>query len=124
MKRDAEAKKLCASGLKFGRVCQVVERYSEAEPSSVCMRYCGIGNERIRSYGDSPSKCVICAGPHKVEDHCCEVVRCPGKKKICVHVAAKCTNCGGAHTANSVRCTSKHKTDRTKNWKKDKRKGK
>jgi len=112
VKGEAEAKKLCASGLRFGGVVRVVERYWEAGPSSVCMRCCGIGHERMGSCGDRPSKCVICAGPHKVEDHCCGVAGCnKGKGKICIHVTAKCANCGGAHAANSPRCGSRHKAD-------------
>ncbi len=78
VKGEVEAKKLCASGLRFGGVVRVVERYWEAGPSSVCMRCCGIGHERMGSCKDRPSKCIICAGPHKVEDHCygvCNVMK-------------------------------------------------
>ena len=45
------------------------------------------------------------------------------KEKICVHVAIKCANCGGNHTANSLRCTSKHKAD-IETMKKEKRRRK
>ena len=112
VKGEAEAKQLCASGLRFEGVLRVVERYWEAGPSSVCMTCCGIGHERMGSCGDRPPKCVICAGPHKVEDHCCGVAGCnKGKGKICIYVTAKCANCGGIHTANSPRCVSRHKAD-------------
>ncbi len=42
---EAEAKKLCASGLRFGGVVKVVEKYWEARPGSVCMTCCDIGHE-------------------------------------------------------------------------------
>ena len=112
VKGETEAKQLCASGLRFGGVVRVVERYWEAGPSSVCMKCCGIGHERMENYGDWPPKCVICAGPHKVEDHYCGVTDCnKGKGKICVHVTAKCANCKGSHAANCSRCVSRHKAD-------------
>ena len=47
-----------------------------------------------------------------MEEHCCGVAGCiKGKGKICAHVTAKSANCGGNHTANSPRCTSRHKAD-------------
>ena len=49
---ESEAKKLCASGLRFGRVVKVVEKYWESGPSSVCMTCCGIGHERMGKCGD------------------------------------------------------------------------
>ncbi len=62
--------------------------------------------------GDRPQKCIICAGPHKVEDHQCGVAGCKkGKGKICAHDTPKCANCTGAHAANSPRCTSRHKAE-------------
>ena len=112
VKGQAEAKKLCASGLRFRGVIRVVERYWEAGPGSVCMTCCGIGYQRMGSCGDRPEKCIICAGPHKVEDHQCGVTGCKkGKRKICVHVTPKCANCTGAHAANSPRCISRHKAE-------------
>lgn len=62
--------------------------------------------------GDRPLKCVICAGPHKVEDYCCGVIGCnKKKKKICDHVTAKCANCGKNHTANSLQRILRHIAD-------------
>lgn len=109
---ETEAKHLCASGLRFGGVTRVVERYWEAGPSSVCMTCCGIGHERMGNCGDRPSQCTICAGAHKVENHRCGVVGCTkGVGKVCVHVMLKCANCGENHAANSPRCSSRHKAD-------------
>ena len=112
VKGEAEAKKLCASGLRFGGVVRVVERYWEAGPSSVCMTCCGIGHQRMGGCGDRPQRCVICAGPHKVEDHQCGVVGCKkGKGKLCVHVTPNCANCSGPYAANSSWCRSRHQAD-------------
>ena len=112
VKGESEAKHLCASGLRFGGAVKVVEKYWEAGPSSVCMTCCGIGHKRMESCGNRPPQCIICDGPHQVEEHSCGVAGCnKGKGKICVHVAVKCANCGGNHTANSPRCTSRHKAD-------------
>ncbi len=90
----------------------MVERYWEAGPSSVCMTCCGIGHEQMGSCGNRAPQCIICSGPHKMEEHCCGVTGCiKGKGKICAHVTAKCANYGGNHTANSPQCTSRHKAD-------------
>ena len=62
--------------------------------------------------GNQPQRCVICAGPHKVEDHQCGVVGCKkGKGKICVYVTPKCAYCSGPHAANSSRRRSRHQAD-------------
>lgn len=90
----------------------MVERYWEAGPSSVCITCCGIGHERMGSCGNRPPQCIICTGPHKVDEHRCGVTGCnKGRGRICVHVTVKCANCGGNHTADSPRCTSRHKAD-------------
>ena len=99
---ESEAKRLCASGLRFGGILRVVEKYWESRPSSVCMTCCGIGHERMGKCGDRQPRCVICAGPHKLEDHQCGVTSChKGKEKVSIHVTVKCVNCGGGHSANS-----------------------
>ena len=46
VKGETEAKQLCASGLRFGGIVRVVERYWEAGPGSVCMT---CGHERLGS---------------------------------------------------------------------------
>lgn len=76
------------------------------------MRCCGIGYRQIESYGNWPSKCVISAGSHKVEDSYCGIERYNKKKeKIWVYITTKCINCGGAQIVNSPCCKSKHKPD-------------
>ena len=39
------------------------------------------------------TKCVICAGPHRLRD-------CPGKVNKEIVVVPKCANCGEGHTAS------------------------
>lgn len=43
---EKDAKRLVASGLRFGGAIKKVEKYWEAGPGSVCMKCCGIGQER------------------------------------------------------------------------------
>ena len=103
-----------------------MEKYWEAGPSSVCIRCCSIGYERMRSCGDRSSKCIICAGLHKLKDHCCGVAGCNKEKgKICVHVTAICANYGRAYVANFPCCGSRHKAEiDAKKGKKTKKNGK
>ncbi len=110
VKGETEAKKLCASGLRFGGLVKVVEKFWEAGLSSVCMTCCGIGHERMGDCGNRPAKCAIYTGAYKVEEHQCGVVGCTkGRGKICPRITVKCANCGGNHMANSLRCNSRHK---------------
>ena len=60
VKGETEAKRLCASGLRFGSLVRVVEKFWEAGPSSVCMTCCRIGHERMGDCGKRPAKCAIC----------------------------------------------------------------
>lgn len=84
---ESKVKKLCASGLRFGSIVRVVEKYWESGPSSVCMTCCGIGHKRMGKYGDWKPRCVICAGPHKLEEHQCDVTGYhKGKGKMCIHI--------------------------------------
>ncbi len=109
---ETKAKRLCVSGLRFGKVIKIVKRYWEAGPGLVCTTCYGIGQQRMGNCGDRPEKYVICVRSHKVENHQCGVMgRNKGKKKICVHVTPRCANCMGAHAANSSRCTSRHKVE-------------
>ena len=91
---------------------RVIERYWEDGPSSVCMTCCSIGHQRMGECGDRTQRYVICASPHKVEDHQCGVVGCKkGKGKLCVHVTPNCANCSGPYAANSSWCRSRHQAD-------------
>lgn len=108
----SEAKMLCASGLRFGGVVKIVEKYWESGPSLVCMTCCGIGHKRIGKCESRPPRCIICAGPHKMDEHQCGVNGCnKGSRKICAHVVVKCANYGSNHLANSNQCTSRHKVE-------------
>lgn len=76
------------------------------------MTFCGIEHELMRKCGDRKPGCVLCAGPHKVEDHQCGVTGCyKGKEKAWIHVKVQCANCGGGHFANSNRCTKRHRAE-------------
>ena len=110
VKGETEAKRLCVSGLRFGGLIRVVEKYWEAESSSVCMTCCGISHERMGDCRNWPAKCIIYTGAHKVEEHQCGVTGCTKSRgKICPHITVMCANCGGGHMANSPRCVSRQK---------------
>lgn len=66
---ENEAKRLMASGLRFGGAVKKVEKYWDAGPGSVCLKCCGIGHERQNSRGDKPEKYTMCAGPHPASEH-------------------------------------------------------
>ncbi len=106
------AKQLMASGLRFGGAIKKVEKFWEAGPGSVCLRYCEIGHERLERCGDRPKKCVMCAGDHQVNEHQYGVSKCKkGKGKLCIHVVAQCTNCYSNPQANSTRCPSRQRAE-------------
>ena len=104
---------LCAKSLRFGGALKVVEKYWKAGPGSVCPICCGIGHDRPGNCGDRLVKCILCAGPHKLEEHKCGVSDCrAGRGKMCVHITATCRNCQGSHQANSTKCLMRQKAER------------
>ena len=66
---ESEAKRLVASGLRFGGAVKKVEKYWDAGPGSVCPKCCEIGHERQNSCGDRSEKCIMCAGAHPASEH-------------------------------------------------------
>lgn len=64
------------------------------------------------SYRNRAPQYIICSRPHKMKEDCYGVANyIKRKEKICVHVIAKCANCGGNYTTNSPQFVSRHKTD-------------
>lgn len=89
-----------------------MEKYWEAGLSSVCMTCYSIGHNQIKNCEDQLLKCIIYAGPYKVEDHCYKVAGCNKRKNIIhVYITAKYVNCGKTHIANFLHCVSQHKVD-------------
>ena len=84
-----EAKWLLANGLCFGGAVKKVEKYWDAGPGLVYMRYCGIGHECQSSCGDRPERCVICAEAHPASEHQCGINGYNKRKgKLCIHIVA------------------------------------
>lgn len=84
---DNKAKKLCTNNLCFGGVVKVVEKYWEVGLGLVCMRYCGIGYERLGNCSDRPEECLLCARPHQASKDQYSVNRYsknPGK--LCTYI--------------------------------------
>lgn len=110
---NAEATYLCAKGLRFGGSLKVVERYWEAGPGSVCPNCCGIGHDQPGKCGERPPQCTLCAGPHRLEEHKCDVSGCKvGIGKSCTHVTVRCANCEGNYQATSTRCIARQKAEK------------
>ena len=76
------------------------------------MTYCSMGHGRIGSYGNRQPQYIISTGLQKVEEYSCGVASYnKGKRKIYIHIAIKCANCGENHTANFPYCTLRQKAD-------------
>lgn len=89
-----EAKRLLANGLHFGGTVKKLEKYCKAGPRLVYIRCCEIGHKCQCSCADRPEKCVICTGPHAVNEYQCGINRCNKKKgKLCIHIVAQSVNC-------------------------------
>ena len=111
-------------GLRFGGMVKV-KILGDPGPRLVYRTCCGIGHERMGKCGDRLPRCMICAGPHKVENHQCGVSGChkrPGK--ICMRIKIQCANCGGSHPTDLNRCIQRHKAEKDARKNKTIRKGK
>lgn len=69
VKWETKAKKLFALSLYFESFIKVVEKYKEARPRLVCMIFCEISYERMRSCKKRPAKYIICIEKYKVKEH-------------------------------------------------------
>jgi hypothetical protein len=100
-----EARDLRVNGIRFGGSRYQTEHYWELGPDTICPRCCGIGHRSFKACGDRVPKCYICAGPHEGADHTCTVTTCTVKAgKECLHMPAKCGNCGKNHPATWAGC--------------------
>lgn len=110
--RKPEAKKLSASGPRFGRVIKVVVKYREVWPSLVYIIDYDIGHETIKSCRYWLAKYIIYAGLYKVGEHYCRVVKYEKNNgKISVHIKIIYVNYRGNHLVNFPYYRSRHKTD-------------
>jgi hypothetical protein len=93
------------NGLRFGGRRFSTEHFWQLGADSVCPRCCGIGHASYRACGDRPPCCYICAGNHEGREHACKVTTCQAKTgTACIHLPAKCGNCGGDHPATARLC--------------------
>jgi hypothetical protein len=100
-----EARKMLINGLRFGGRRFSTEHFWQLGADSVCPRCCGIGHTSYRACGDRPPCCYICAGNHEGIEHACKVITCQAKTgTACIHLPAKCGNCGGDHPATARLC--------------------
>jgi hypothetical protein len=100
-----EARTMLINGLRFGGRRFSTEHFWQMGADSVCPRCCGIGHTSYRACGDRPPCCYICAGNHEGIEHACKVITCQAKTgTACIHLPAKCGNCGGDHLATARLC--------------------
>ena len=58
-----------ASSLQFGGAVKKIEKFWDAKPRSVCMRYCRISHEYLGSCENRSERCVMCAGEYQANKH-------------------------------------------------------
>ena len=100
--------RLCRSGIRLPRGRREVDAFEEERPNALCLR-CGEWGH-VTPHCDEAEKprCVICAKEHATRDHRCSVEGCRvGRGRMCLHVTAKCANCGGPHGARADACAAK-----------------
>ena len=90
------------AGVKFRAMPYIADR-----ADTLCSRCSQWGHSKFCCHQGGAPVCVICAGPHRTEEHKCEVVICGRQGKICPHTAMKCPNCGGNHPTQDGRCKAK-----------------
>ena len=90
------------AGVKFRAMPYIADRVN-----TLCGRCSQWGHSEFRCHQGGAPVYAICAGPHRTEEHKCEVVTCGRQGKICPHTAMKCPNCRGNHPAQDGRCKAK-----------------
>lgn len=111
VENSVEAFILCAKGWKFERAQKVIEKYWEAGLSSICINFVGIDHTRLGKCENGNLQYVICAGDYKTQNHLNRVIGCYVEKgKICIHITAKCANCGWHYQAIAFKYLARLKT--------------
>jgi hypothetical protein len=100
------AQRLVSKGVNAVGVLYKVEPYTNAGPDSLCELCCGWGHTESKC--NNPPKCSYCAGPHRLDEHRCNIVGCGSKQGAsCCHTQEQCPNCKGNHIAFSGKCAKR-----------------
>ena len=85
-----------------------VDAFEEERPDALCLRCGEWGHVTPHCDEARKPKCAICVKEHATKDHRCSVEGClVGRGRMCLHVTAKCANCGGPHGARADACAAK-----------------
>ena len=77
-----------------------VEKLYSTAPTTQCLNCQGFGH--LENHCKHSSKCKLCGENHATQQHKCST--CSAKGTKCLHLVPKCTNCKGAHSADSKSC--------------------
>ena len=97
---EEETKRAIRHRLYIGGISIRVEKLYSVAPTTQCGKCQGYGH--LDSHCRKSLRCRLCAENHATPQHACS--SCPTKGARCPHLAPKCSNCKGAHTANSEVC--------------------
>jgi hypothetical protein len=97
---EEEAKRAIRHRLYIGGVSVRVEKLYSTAPTAQCGNCQGYGH--LDNHCKKAHRCRLCGENHATTQHKCSI--CPIKGAKCPHLAPKCSNCKGAHVANSEIC--------------------
>jgi hypothetical protein len=97
---EEEANRAIRYRLYIGGASVRVEKLYSVAPTTQCGKCQGYGH--LDNHCKKGLKCRLCAENHATAQHKCSI--CPTKGAKCLHLAPKCSNCKGAHSADSETC--------------------
>jgi hypothetical protein len=97
---EGEATRAIRQRLYIGGASVRVEKLYSVAPTTQCGKCQGYGH--LDSHCKKGPRCQLCSENHATPQHKCST--CSIKGARCPHLAPKCSNCKGAHTANSETC--------------------
>ena len=99
-KSAEDAKKALRTRLIIAGSALKTEEYRDSKSSEQCKKCQEFGHSQTRC--NKSVKCQLCAENHQTINHVCRF--CEVKGKLCIHTQLKCSNCQGAHMADSTSC--------------------
>jgi hypothetical protein len=97
---EEQAKRALYNRLYVAGMSVRVRKYYPTASTAQCTKCGGFGH--LSSFCKKRYSCLLCSEPHATEQHHCSVCKKNGTK--CMHLAPKCINCRGTHTADSKQC--------------------
>jgi hypothetical protein len=97
---EEEANRAIRQRLYIAGISVRVEKLYSVAPTTQCGKCQGYGH--LDNNCKKAPRCQLCSENHATTQHKCSI--CPIKGAKCPHLAPKCSNCKGAHTANTETC--------------------